>query len=126
MEFKIIENNGVKTAIVCMINNCLVHDSESALDLIVNAKYSTGCYNIAISKALICEDFFDLKTGLAGEVMQKCINYGARLAVYGDFSAYKSKALKDLIYECNNGNDFFFAENEDEAVTMLMRSIESR
>lgn len=85
MEFKIIENNGVKTAIVCMINNCLVHDSESALDLIVNAKYSTGCYNIAISKA-----------------------------------------LKDLIYECNNGNDFFFAENENEAVTMLIRSIESR
>ena len=34
----------------------------------------------------------------AGEILQKYINYGGRIAVYGDYSRYTSKPLKDFIY----------------------------
>lgn len=42
-----------------------------------------------------------------------------KLAIVGDFSKYDSKALKDFIYECNNGKDIFFVENESKALSML-------
>lgn len=51
--------------------------------------------------------------------MQKFINYGIRIAIYGDFSSYTSKPLKDFIYESNNGNDIFFQPDRNQAVEKL-------
>ncbi len=56
---------------------------------------------------MICDDFFILSTGFAGEMLQKYINYGGRIAIYGDFSNYTSKPLHDFIYESNKGKDVF-------------------
>ena len=70
----------------------------------------------SISKQLITEDFFVLSTGLAGEILQKFVNYGGRIAIYGDYSHYTSKPLKDFIYESNNGKDVFFVSSLEEAV----------
>ena len=53
--------------------------------------------------------------------MQKYINYGGRVAIYGDFSHYTSKPLKDFIYESNKGKDVFFVATEDEAIEKLSR-----
>lgn len=53
--------------------------------------------------------------------MQKYINYGGRIAIYGDYSHYTSKPLKDFIYESNKGKDVFFVSTEEEAVDMLTR-----
>ena len=77
--------------------------------------------NIIISKKLIANDFFILSTGLAGEILQKYINYGGRIAIFGDFSHYTSKPLKDFMYESNRGKDVFFAATEAEAIAMLTR-----
>lgn len=66
-------------------------DVQSALDLLMNAKYEAGTKYIIIDKKLICEDFFILSTKLAGEILQKFINYGGKIAIYGDFSYYTSK-----------------------------------
>lgn len=53
--------------------------------------------------------------------MQRFINYQAKLAIYGDYSKYTSKPLKDFIYESNKGKDIFFIENENEVVKMLSK-----
>ena len=76
---------------------------------------------IVISKELIVEDFFILSTGLAGDILQKYINYGGRIAIYGDYSHYTSRPLHDFIYESNKGKDVFFVTTEDEAIEMLTR-----
>ena len=67
------------------------------------------------------EDFFVLSTRLAGEILQKFINYGGRIAIYGDFSKYTSKPLKDFIYESNKGKDVFFVESKEQAIDRLTR-----
>lgn len=113
-----------KNNILCAVINCdeiVIKDAQSALDVLMSAKYEAGTKNIAISKKLIAEDFFVLSTGLAGEILQKYINYGGRIAVFGDYSCYTSKPLKDFIYESNKGKDVFFVETEDEAVDLLTR-----
>lgn len=99
----------------------LITDVQSALDILMSAKYDVGTKNIVIDKKLIVEDFFVLSTGLAGEILQKYINYGGRIAIYGDYSPYTSKPLKDFIYESNKGKDVFFVATKEEAVDMLMR-----
>ena len=51
--------------------------------------------------------------------MQKFVNYGVRCAIYGDYSRYTSKPLRDFIYESNKGKDVFFVATKEEAVDML-------
>lgn len=87
----------------------------------MTAKYDAETKNIAINKKMITEDFFILSTGLAGEILQKYINYDGRIAIYGDFSHYTSKPLKDFIYESNKGKDVFVVATEDEAIEKLTR-----
>lgn len=60
-----------------------------------------------------------MSSGLAGEVLQKFINYHVKIAIYGDYSHYTSKPLHDFIYESNKGNHVFFAPSKDEAINKL-------
>lgn len=76
---------------------------------------------IVIDKKAVSEDFFILSTGMAGEILQKYMNDHVKLAVYGDFSHYTSKPLRDFIYESNHGKDFFFVRTKDEAVAQLKK-----
>lgn len=97
----------------------LISDSQSALDLMMTVKYEKDCSRIVLDKKVICEEFFRLSSGIAGDVLQKFINYHTKLAIIGDFSKYTSKPLRDFIYECNKGNDIFFVDNLDQAVQKL-------
>lgn len=118
-----IENaavNGIKVAVIKPEDGeTVIRDTQTALDLIMTVKYEAETDRIAIDKEAVAEDFFILSTGVAGEILQKYINYGVKLAIYGDFSRYTSKPLRDFIYESNKGNDFFFVADEQEAVQRL-------
>lgn len=99
----------------------IIKDVPSAVDLVMETKYKTNCHKIALNKTAITEDFFILSSGLAGEILQKFVNYDIRFAIYGDFSKYTSKPLKDFIYESNKGKDVCFVATADEAKEMLSR-----
>ena len=115
MKTELVRKNNREAAVVYS-SQLLVTDVPSALDLAMTVKYETGCMNIALNKEAVTEDFFILSTCLAGEIMQKFINYGIRFAIYGDFSNYTSKPLKDLMYESNKGKDIFFQPDVSLAV----------
>lgn len=115
MEINKIVEGGHDIALV-RSQELLITDVQSALDLMATVRYETDCDRIIINKSAICEEFFDLKTKLAGEILQKFINYYVKIAIIGDFSIYSSKSLKDFIYESNNGKNIFFLSNEEQAV----------
>ena len=100
----------------------VVTDLQSALDLMMTVKYQTDADSMALDKNLIIDDFFILSTGLAGEVLQKLINYHMKIAIYGDFTKYTSKPLKDFIYESNHGKDVFFVPTKEEALQCLRKA----
>lgn len=114
MDVKIINNIAVVNS-----NGIVIKDAASAIDLVMEIKRKTNCNKIMLNKTAITEDFFILSSGLAGEILQKFVNYGINLAIYGDFSKYTSKPLKDFIYESNQGKDVFFVTTTDEAKEML-------
>lgn len=115
-----IEENGVLCVLV-ESDEPVITDTQSAIDLLMSAQYDAGSKDIVIPKQLVVEDFFVLSTGLAGEILQKYVNYGGRMAIYGDYSRYTSKPLKDFMYESNKGRDFFFVSTRDEAVATLVK-----
>ena len=110
--------NGTNIAIVHAQERVIV-DAGSALDLLMDAKYNADSCRIAIDKTLVADEFFILSSGMAGEILQKYINYGGKIAFYGDYSHYTSKPLHDFIRESNKGRDVFFVSTLAEAVAKL-------
>lgn len=118
MQIQITEKDGARVAVV-QDDGLLIQDAQSALDLIATTGYEAQANRIVLYKQALSEDFFRLGTGLAGEVLQKFVNYGVKLAVIGDFSGYASKPLQDFIRESNRGRDIFFVPDEETAVARL-------
>ena len=121
MNIELIKQNGEDIAVVSSDGKVIV-DTQSALDLAMTVKYEAGTANLVLDKRLICEDFFVLSTGVAGEILQKFVNYHVRAAIYGDYSHYTSKPLKDFIYESNQGKNFFFVATKEEAIQKLTQT----
>ena len=111
----------IKDIAIVNSDEIVIKDTQTAIDFIMSVKYETNCSKIAINKKAIREDFFILSTGIAGEILQKFINYQIKFAIIGDYSKYTSKPLKDFIYESNKGKDIFFIANENEAIQMLSK-----
>ncbi|UVI28460.1 DUF4180 domain-containing protein [Paenibacillus spongiae] len=118
MKIAQLEAGGRNIAVVSS-SEILIGDVQSALDLIANVQYETGSDRIVINKSMISDSFFDLKTRLAGEILQKFVNYRVKIAIVGNFSVYTSQSLQDFIYECNRGNDIFFLPTEQQAIEKL-------
>ena len=88
MRIEILRGNRVEVALVTG-DEMLIKDVQSALDLIATVDYETGCNHVILNKAAICEDFFDLSTKIAGDILQKFVTYNMKIAILGDFSSYK-------------------------------------
>jgi hypothetical protein len=96
----------------------IINNPEEALDLMGDLYYQ-GFDKIVIHEKNIAPDFFDLKNGIAGEILQKFSNYRVRLAIVGDFSKFTSKSLNDFIYESNKGRHINFVPNSNDAIKIL-------
>ena len=96
-----------------------ITDAGAALDLAMSVRYETGASRLAIDKRLVCSDFFILSTGVAGDILQKLMNYRFKAAIYGDYSHYASKPLRDFIRESNRGRDIFFVPTRADALQKL-------
>jgi hypothetical protein len=118
MNIEKVETDGGTIAIVSS-DEILIKDVQSALDLMATVQYETGSHRMVMNQSIFSEAFFDLKTRLAGEILQKYINYHVKVAIIGDFSVYPSQSLQDFIYECNKGSDFFFLPSEQQGIERL-------
>jgi hypothetical protein len=90
------------------------------LDIMVNAGYN-GCLGVIINASNFSPDFFVLKTGVAGEILQKFSNYRMKLAIVGDFSEIENKSLRDFIRESNERGIVCFVESLEMALTKLSK-----
>jgi hypothetical protein len=88
----------------------IIGEVQDILDLFAEIG-TKECNRIIIDEANLHPDFFSLKTGLAGEILQKFSNYRIRLAVTGDFSRYKSRAFQDFIRESNKTGQVCFVSD---------------
>jgi hypothetical protein len=95
--------------------NKTIGDPADILDLMVEAGYN-GCEKLIIHRESLGDSFFDLRTGVAGEILQKFSNYRMKLAILGDFSGIKSKSLGDFIRESNRRGIITFVDSVSDAL----------
>ena len=76
---------------------------------------------IALPVARLDPAFFTLRSGVAGEVVQKLTNYRLRLAVLGDVAPLTdaSTSLRDWVREANRGRTVWFVTDLDELAGRL-------
>lgn len=116
---KIEAHNINDTRIAELISNdTIINNTEDGLDLLGNLYYQ-GYDRIVINEKNITPDFFDLKNGIAGEILQKFSTYRVRLAIVGDFSKYTSKSLRDFIFESNKSRHIIFVPSMTEAIKIF-------
>ena len=99
-----------------------INTAQDALDILANCAYQDA-RRIVMYQENISDSFFDLKTTLAGDILQKFSNYNVKLAIVGDFSKYSSNSLRDFIYESNKAGRISFVATRDEAIDALSKGI---
>ena len=115
-----IEINKVNEILLAEIisEEIIINETQDALDLMAECNYQES-RKIIIHEKNIISDFFDLKTGIAGEILQKFSTYKVQLAIVGDFSKYSSKSLKDFILESNKHGQINFVRSVEQAKEKL-------
>lgn len=113
------EQGEIKIAEV-ISDQVLIGNVEEGLQLMGDLYYQ-GFDKIIIHETNLTSDFFDLKTRIAGEILQKFSNYRIQLAIIGEFSKYPGKSIRDFIYESNNGKTVNFLPTVAAATERLFR-----
>jgi hypothetical protein len=92
-----------------------IRDGADALDLVA-ASFEEQADLVAIPLERLDPEFFTLSNGLAGEFLQKLVNYRLRVAIVGDISARVegSNALRDFVRESNRRKQTWFLASRDE------------
>lgn len=115
----VIDQQGSSKVAIIESDEIVIGSAQDALDLMATVRYTEDCSKILIGKPCVAEDFFDLRTKLAGDILQKYTNYQVKLAIVGDFDGYDSKSLRDFIRESNSGAQFFFLKDRQSALEAL-------
>ncbi len=116
---KIEIHNIIDTEIAEVISEVMIINKvEDGIDLLGNLYYQ-GFDKVVIHEKNITADFFHLKTGIAGEILQKFSTYRVRLAIVGDFTKYKRRSLNDFIFESNKGRHINLVTSVAEAIIIL-------
>ena len=106
---------GIKAAEI-ISDEIILKSTESGLQLLGDLYYQ-GFDRILIYDKNIIPDFFDLKTKIAGDILQKFAQYRMGITIIGDFSKYNSERLNEFIFESNKGKRINFIRNLTEAIS---------
>jgi hypothetical protein len=126
MTIEIMENrigireiNGIRIAEV-ISEGLVIRNIQDGLDLMGDV-YFQGFDRMILHEKNITPEFFDLKTRMAGEILQKFSNYRIRLSIVGDFSKYTRKSIRDFIFESNKMGQISFVGSVEEARERLIK-----
>lgn len=99
---------------LCALQGPLLDGERAATDIIGDV-YGAGAKFVVIPVERLGPGFLTLSTRIAGEVIQKFVNYGFQVAFVGDVSdaVAASDALRDFIRESNRGRHVWFLADMD-------------
>lgn len=108
--------------LACTADGKKLQNDRDAVELIGEA-LQTGASVVAIPVERFEDDFFRLRTRIAGEIVQKFVQYRRRLAIIGDISKYvaESSAFAAFVHEANRGEDIWFVSDLAELAKRLVR-----
>ena len=115
-----LHQTGNKKIAEIQASGTVIHSTEDAMNLMGDLYYQ-GYDGLILHEEQITSAFFDLKTKMAGEILQKFSNYRFPLVLIGDFSKFPSQSLQDFIRESNKGRQVNFVRTLPEALQLLSK-----
>lgn len=114
MSDSFIQAGGVQLYKVCA-DGPELRTGQDAVDLMSAAAEKRAAW-IAIPVTRLGDDFFELRSRIAGELAQKFAMYGAKVAIVGGISARvaMSQSLAAFVAESNRGESLWFVESWEE------------
>jgi Domain of unknown function (DUF4180) len=96
--------------LVCAPEGSPLRDDRDAVDLVAQAQFGHRAEWVAVPVDRLAPEFFQLRTGVAGAIAQKFVDYRTGLAVVGDIAAHlaASDAFQDWVRETNRGRHIWF------------------
>lgn len=98
-----------RQVLVCAADGPPIATDRDATDVIGDC-LGQGIGWAAVPVPRFADGVFTLSTRMAGEIIQKFVNYRIRLAIVGDLAGHlaASKPLRDFVYESNRGAHVWF------------------
>jgi len=117
------ELHGVRV-LECAAEGARLRTDRDAVDLI-GAAFEHRASLIVLPVERLGDDFFRLRTRIAGEIIQKFVNYRLRLVIVGDISRHldESSALRAFVNESNRGEHVWFLASLEELDSRLERAV---
>lgn len=111
----VVQTRHGATVLMCAPDGPPITDEQSAVDLMATL-WGQDVRWLVLPAQRLTEDFFVLRTRVAGAVVQKFQQYGFGVVVVGDIAGYveASTALRDFVYESNKGRQLWFVADEAE------------
>ncbi|EPY2308010.1 DUF4180 domain-containing protein [Clostridium sporogenes] len=109
MNYRVVKKNN-KKYIECISVEKQLSSERDVLDFI-GICVENDIYKLVLHGDILSEAFFNLKTGLAGMVLQKFINYHIKVAVILENEEKFNDRFKEMIMESNKGNHFRIFKN---------------
>ena len=78
-----------------------------------------GSYALLLDRGTLPASFFDLSTGVAGELVQKLVNYDVRMAAVVPDLAGCPERFREFVAEANRGRLFRFFVTREAAIDWL-------
>ncbi len=120
VNYQVVEKNN-QTIVVVTSAEPPIATGQDAIRLI-EACIEHNAGRLIVYAEALSEDFFNLRTGLAGEILQKFVNFSLRTAlVVADGSLIKGR-MKDLLAESHRGNTLRVFASQAEAENWLAES----
>ncbi len=119
MQIKVHSINDKQVAEI-ISDDILLKTAQDGLDLLGNLYYEEVDV-IMIHEKNIVPDFFNLKTKIAGNILQKFAQYRMPLIIVGNFSKFESESLNAFIVESNKGKQINFISSLSEAIGLLKK-----
>ncbi len=107
--------------IECFSDGQLLENDKDFLD-IISVCGEHLCARLLVHAALLPDEFYDLKTGLAGELLQKLVNYRINAAFIVEAEKAGKGRFNEMMIETNRGWQFFFCHKRDAAVDWLIKN----
>ena len=99
----------------CPAGEALLRGAQAAVDLIGEAR-SNRAEMVVVPAERLDPNFFQLRSGVPGEFLQKFVTYQVPVVILGDISGFaaQSKALRDFIRESNERDAIWFLQSVEE------------
>ena len=118
IKYDILEKNGNKYILFSTSQTPLAPGADVLT--ILSAAYEGDTQLALFCGEAVSDDFLRLQTGIAGEVMQNCVNYHIKAAFVIEKKRPLSDRFKELIYEMRTNNTLRFFADKDKAEEWLL------